>query len=167
MAKYSFGLKTVKFGTPTGTATMPTTLEQFAMTVKGSLKLSESDPSLKEFTVEEQSSPVEQVISEDSKLTVEWQCYDISPAIISKVKGGTVTAGTNDDTWAAPSSSSIIKLALQIETPGGIKINIPRASVVARFDGTIGKEELLTMSVKVTALDPGDGGSPYSVVIPD
>ncbi|PZX18108.1 hypothetical protein LX69_01145 [Breznakibacter xylanolyticus] len=167
MAKYSFGLKTVKFGTPTGTVAMPAVLEQFAMTVKGSLKLSESEASLKEFYVEEQSAPVEQVIAEDSQLTAEWQCYDIAPAIITKVKGGTVTAGETSDTWAAPGSSSIIKLAVELETASGVKVLIPKASVVARFDGAMGKEELLMMSIKLTALDPGDGGSPYSIVIPD
>jgi len=167
MPKYSFGLKSVKFGTPTNTATMPVTLAPFAMTVKGSLKFTESDPTLKDFNVEEQSAPVEQVISEDSKLTVEWECYDIDPLIIAEVKGGSTVDGASDTTWKAPSSSSIIKKALQLETPTGIKINIPKASIVARFDGTIGKEELLKMVVKVTALDPGDGGSPYSIVIPD
>lgn len=167
MAKYTFGLKSVKFGTPTGTVAMPAVMDLFAATVKGSLKLSESEPTLKEFFVEEQSAPVEQVISEDSKLTAEWQCYDISPDIITKVKGGTVTAGASDDTWAAPAGSSLIKLAVELETSKGVKVKIPNASVVARFDGTLGKEELLTMSIKLTALDPGDGGSPFSVVIPD
>ena len=167
MAKYALGLKSVKFGTPTGTATMPAVLEAFAQTVKGSMTISETEASVNDFTVEEQDAPVEQIITDNSKWEAVWKCYNISSEILTKVKGGESVTGASETTWKAPASSSILKLAMEIETTSGAKFQVPRASVVARFDGTVGKDDMLQLEVKATALDPGDGGSSYMVVNPD
>jgi len=166
MAKYVFGLKSVKFGTPTGTAAMPAALdmEEFAQTVRGSMTLSETEPTVQDFNVEEQDAPVEQAITESSKLELTWRAYDLSPAIIEIVKGG--DGSTLATTWTAPAKTTMIKLAIEIETDGGSTIAIPNANIVARLDGVIGREDMLQLEVKGTALDPGDGGSPFSVVFP-
>lgn len=164
MAKYVFGLKSVKFGTPTGDATMPAVLDAFAQTVRGSMTLSETEATVQDFNVEEQDAPVEQAITESSKLEVTWRAYDLSPAMLEIVKGGDGT--TLATTWEAPNKSTLLKLALEIETDNGSKIQIPRANVMARIDGTVGREDMLQVEVTATALDPGDGGAPFSVVFP-
>jgi hypothetical protein len=167
MAQFAFGLKSVKFGTPTGTSTMPVTVTDFAKTVKGSMTLSESEATVQDFFVEEQVAPVESIITEDSKMDIVWKCYDISAAIVSQVKGGTVVDGTTETTWKAPTGSVNIKLAIELTTESGVKILIPNASIIGRFDGTLGKADMLQMEVKATPLDPGDGGAAYHIVIPD
>jgi hypothetical protein len=162
MAKYVLGLKSVKFGTPTDESAMPTSMEAFAQTVRGSMTVSETEPTIQDFNVEEQDAPVEQAITESSKLEVTWRAYDLSPAILEKVKGG----DSDSSSWEAPAKAVMIKLALEIETDNGTKIQVPKANVIARFDGTVGREDMLQLEVTATALDPGDGGSPFSVVFP-
>ncbi len=167
MAKYSIGLKSVKFGTPTGGATMPETMEAFATTVKGSMTLSESEPSIQDFNVEEQDSPIEQAITESSKLEAKWKAYDLSPNILQKVKGGNVSSEAGvSETWEAPSKSSLIKLALEIESDTGAKYRVPNANVIARIDGSVGRDDMLQLDLSATALDPGDGGAPFSIEFP-
>lgn len=166
MAKFAFGLKSVKFGDPTGTVAMPETLTDFAKTVKGSMTLEESEATEEKFYVEEQSAPVESVITEDSELEATWECYDIAPEILAIVKGGTTTTSATEKTWSAPSSAVRIKKAIQLTTESGAKITIPNATITARITGKVGKEELLKLSVKATPLDPGDGGSPFQIITP-
>lgn len=164
MANYLFGLKSVKFGTPESDGTMPASLTVFAQTVRGSMTLSETEAAVQDFNVEEQDSPVEQAITESSKLEATWRAYDLSPAVIAKVKGG--TAGTSPDKWSAPTKSVLLKLALEIETDNGTKIQIPYANVQARFDGTIGREDMLQLEVKATALSPGANIAPFAIEFP-
>lgn len=166
MAKYVLGLKSVKFGTPTGTAAMPAALDMddFAQTVRGSMTLSETEPTIQDFNVEEQDAPVEQAITESSKLELMWRAYDLSPAILELVKGGDGT--TLATTWKAAPKTTMIKLAIEVGTDNGTKVQIPNANIIARLDGTIGREDMLQLEVRGTALDPGDGGVPFSVVFP-
>lgn len=162
MARYILGLASVEFGTPTGTVAMPGTMTAFAQTVEGSFTLSESEPQTQEFKVEESDAPVVVNVSESKKLEANWRCYDVDPAIMTLVMGGTSTPGTGRTTWSAPAKSSIIELALRLTDDAGNIVNVPKANVVARVDGQFGRGGILQLAVKATALDPGDGGSPYN-----
>lgn len=159
MPKYTIGLKSVKFGTPTETVTMPVSMTAWAQTVKGSMTIEESEAEVKNFNVEEVSSPVKQAIVQDGVLTVTWKAYDLDPAIIAAVKNGTATATK----FSAAANSAIIEKALEVTTDEDVKFTIPKASIVARLTGSIGGEDMLQMEVKATAIDPGDGGSPWQV----
>jgi len=169
--KYAYGIKTVKFGTPTGDSTMPETLTQWAQTVRGSLTLSEEEAQTKEFNVEEVSSPVKEIVTDAGALTAKWRAYDLTPSLVVVVKGGTAstegTGATAMVTYAGPTSVASIDLALQIETTNGVIWNIYKASVLARFDGGISAENLLEMEVSAKALDPGAGTSPYGFKLPN
>lgn len=167
--KYVLGLKSVKFGIPTGDSSMPTEMEPFAKTVRGTMTISESEPTVQDFYVEEQDAPVEQSITESSKLEVTWKAYDMSAATLEKVKGGTAVEDNGVDTpesYTAPAKTILKKLALEIETNTGSKYLIPKANVIARIDGTIGREDMLQVEVTATALDPGDGKGPWTIEWP-
>lgn len=157
MAKHVIGLKGVKFGTPTGTAAMPVTMEAFAGTVEGSMTLSESEATIEKFKEEESVAPVAVSISAESEMEIVWKCHDLSPSILAKVKGGTATATK----WTAPTSSVVIELAVELESLSGAKILIPKATIIARIDGTIGRGNILQMEVKATPMTPDDGGAPF------
>ncbi|MDX9847468.1 MAG: hypothetical protein RBT74_10855 [Tenuifilaceae bacterium] len=157
--KYTLGLKWVKFGTPTGTATMPATLTDFAKTVKGSMTVDESESTIKDFNVEEVDAPVRQAITENGKLTLVWKAYNLDPEIIAAVKGGTSTATK----FSAPAKSVIIEKALEVKSIDNVVFAIPKASIVARVTGQIGTDDMLQLEVKATAIDPGDGGSPWFI----
>lgn len=162
MAKYSLGLKSVKYGTPTGTDTMPVTMTAFAKTVTGSMTIEEKDPSVKEFTVEELDAPIRRAITENGTLELKWKCYDIDPAMITIVKGGTATSTK----FSAPAKSVLIDLALEVTSDDNVEFHIPKASVSARITGSIGGEDMVQMEVTAVAIDPGNGGSPWAIEFP-
>lgn len=157
--KYSIGLKWVKFGTPTGTVAMPATLTDFAKTVKGSMTIEEAEPSITDFKVEEVDSPVKQSITENGTLSLTWRSYNLDPAIIAMVKGGTSTATK----FSAPAKSVIIEKALEVKSDDNLVFAIPKASIVARVVGQVGADDMLQLEIKATAIDPGDGGSPWYI----
>jgi hypothetical protein len=170
--KYAYGIKSVKFGTPTGTATMPTAgaMTTWAQTVAGSLTLSEDEATTKEFKVEETTSPVKEIVTDAGALTAQWRAYDLTPTYLTVVKGGVGgTAGTGAArmlTYDGPTSVTDQELALEITTTNNIVFSIYKASVIARLDGGVGRENLLEVEVRAKALDPGDGGSPYQIELP-
>ncbi len=163
MATYAFKLKAVSFGTPTGTAVMPTTMTAFSKSVKGSVNLNESEPEIKELETEEDTAPEITIVSKDSQLVASWNTRDVSPAALAQIKGGTATGTTK---WAAPAKTSIIELALKMESQSGVVITVPRGRVIAVIDGTLGSDEALLVKIKVTALNPLDGGSPFELDYP-
>ena len=168
--KYAYGIKTVKFGTPTETASMPTGLTSWAQTVAGSLTLSEDEATTKEFKVEETTTPVKDIVTDAGALTAQWRAYDLTPDYLTVVKGGTSgntgATGSYMLTFEGPTSVTDQELALEITTTNNIVFSIYKASVIARFDGGVGRENLLEVEVRAKALDPGDGGSPYMIKLP-
>lgn len=167
--KYAYGIASVKFGTPTGTNTMPGTLNAWAQTVAGSLTISEEEAQKKKFNVEEVTTPVKEIVTDVGALAAKWRGYDLSPALLAVVKGGTSTtpAAPTPHTYDGPTSVVAKELALEITTTSGIKFKVYKASVLARFDGGVGRENLLEVEVTASALDPGDGSSPYQIEIPN
>lgn len=171
--KYMYGIKSVKFGTPTGSAGMPlaSAMTAWAQTVRGSFTLSEDEAQKKEFKVEEVTSPVKEIVTDAGALTGKWRAYDLTPSLMTVVKGGASgTAGAGASamvTYAGPTSVVALELALEVTTTNNAVFNIYKASVLARFDGGISAESLLEMEVSAKALDPGDGGSPYMISLPN
>lgn len=155
--KLVYGIKAVKLGTPTGLATMPTSLTQFAETVKGSFTLAETDPTYFNATTEESSAPLETITDVDGILEGTWKTYDYTPATLALVKGGTVTGAK----WQAPATTPELRTALAIETTAGINLNVYKAKISAKFTGVISKGGFSEIEVKFTALSPGTGLSPY------
>lgn len=167
--KYVFGVKSVKFGTPTGSDEMPGSLTAFAQTVAGSLTLSEDEAQTKDFNVEEVTTPVKTIVTSVGALTATWRAYDLSPATLALVKGGTSTtpAAPAAHTYDGPLSVVAKDLALEITTTNDVVIKVYNAAVLARFDGSVGRENLLELEISAIAQDPGDGTSPYQISFPN
>ncbi len=169
--KFAYGIKSIKFGTPTGTATMPAggAMTAFAQTVAGSMTISEDEAQTKDFKVEEVTTPVKTTVTDVGALSATWRCYDISPAILALVKGGTATtpAAPTAHTYDGPISVTTKSLALEITTTDDVVFEVYKCAVLARFDGGVGRESILELEVKAIAQDPGDGGSPYQITFPN
>lgn len=164
--KYAYGIASVKFGTPTGSNTMPGSLSQWAQTVQGSLTLSEAEAQTKEFYVEEATTPVHSIITQPGATTITWRAYDLTPDLIEVVKGGTSGTDGASLTWLAPTTLEPMELALEITTTNGVVFEFYKTSVLARFDSVVGREQLLELEAKATVLDPGDGSEPYMITLP-
>lgn len=170
--KYAYGIKTIKFGTPTDAGTMPTGLNQWAETVEGSLTISEEEATLKDFKVEEKTAPIITLKTAEGALTAQWRAYDLTPSLLAIVKGGDATTSGSGSArvaiFKAPAVSESIELALQIETTNNIIFNIYKAAITSRFDGPVGRENLLEQEVRARAIDPGGTGdaNPYEIQLP-
>lgn len=168
--KYAYGIKTVKYGTPTGGSTMPAVLTQWAQTVEGTFTLSEDESQSKDFKVEETTTPVHNIVTDAGAMKLKWRAYDITPSLVVIMKGGTAGAEVGPPayiTYDGPISVAAVQLAIQIETTNGAIFNIYKASLVARFDGALSRTDLLQMEVSGTVLDPGSGTSPYEIKLPN
>ncbi|MCK9428260.1 MAG: hypothetical protein M0P92_06235, partial [Acholeplasmataceae bacterium] len=110
---------------------MPTganTATAWAQTVAGSLVLSEDEATTKDFNVEEVSTPVKTIVTSVGALTATWRSYDITPALLTVVKGGTATstgAGTGKKAvFYGPETVKALDLALEIITDNDVVINV-------------------------------------------
>ena len=159
MPRYITGLASVEYGTPTGTAAMPDPMTKFSETVKGSLKISESDPSVKDLEVEESDAPLDQIITSSMVLTASWNVYDIAADKVEVFKGGTVSTAK----YSAPAKTVLVKKAIRFTDDNGVVFCIPNASCYAKIDGMIGKEDLLQMLITAKALMPDDGSEPWYI----
>lgn len=177
MASYLYGIKSVKYGAVVATGdgfAMPASgdLTPWAYTVQGSLTISEDESTTTEFYVEEVTTPVHSIVTDPGKLTMTWRAYDMTPALIAVMKGGTAATGTGEDYYYGPESVEAIEMSLEVTTTNDIVFEIPRASCLARFDSVLGRENLLEMEVKATALAPETKGTgatdqaPYRFRIP-
>ena len=177
MANYLYGIKSVNYGAVVATGSgfaIPASgdLTSWAMTVAGSLTLSEDESTTTEFFVEEVSTPVHSIVTDPGKLNMTWRAYDMTPALIAVMKGGTSATGTGEDYYYGPETVAAIEMSLVVTTTNDIVFEVPRASCLARFDSGLGRESLLEMEVKATALAPETTGTgatdqaPYRFRIP-
>lgn len=155
--KLVYGIKSVKYGTPTGLATMPVTVAALAGTVKGSFTFSETESTTIDAVIEEADLPLETITSEASKLEGSWKIFDNTAATLVALMGGTATG----DVWDAPAVKPEVRMALEITTTAGPAIYIYKAKIVARETGILSKEGFKQIEIKFTALSPGDGLSGY------
>lgn len=177
MASYLYGIKSVKYGDVVATGSgfeMPASgdLTPWAYTVQGSLTISEDESTTTEFYVEEVTTPVHSIVTDPGKLTMTWRAYDMTPALIAVMKGGATGTGSGEEYYYGPESVEAIEKSLEITTTNDIVFEIPRASCLSRFDSVLGRENLLEMEVKATALAPETTGTgatnkaPYRFRIP-
>lgn len=174
MAKYLYGIKSIKYGTVAATGTdavMPASgdMNNWAQTVQGSFTLSEDESTTKEFFVEETTTAVHSVVTDAGQLKATWRAYDMTPTLIAIMKEGTAGTGAGTLTYLGPETVDSVELALEITTTNDVIIEIYRASCLARFDSVLGRENLLEMEVTATALTPENTGTthpPYKITIP-
>lgn len=177
MAKYVYGIKSVKYGAVTSTGTspsMPATgdLTSWAQTVKGSLTISEDEATETEFFVEETTTRVHSIVTDAGQLKVTWRAYDVTPALVAVMKGGRATGdGGTYLIYDGPSTVDAVEMSLEITTTDNSIFNIYRASCLGRFDSVVGRENLMEMEVVATAMAPETTGtgtydqSPYQIKI--
>lgn len=163
MAKLVYQITSVKFGTPTNLATMPETLTAWSPTVEGSCTVVESDPQTKEIKSEESVAPEYEIKIEEGSLEIKWKSFDMTPANLAIVKGGTSTATK----YTAPGTLTLINLALQINAKdadgNNVKFNVFKASIKAKIDGVLTRTDVLQVSVSAKALAPASGLAPWEI----
>ena len=161
MAEYIYTVSTVKYGTPTGSNTMPASGDMTALpnTVKGSVTLDETEGTTAEFEVDQQISPVMSTRTAEGKFSSVMQFYDMSFENIAALKGGT---GNASGYTPATGYTNILK-ALEIMTVSGHKFEFYNAAVAARITGGLARDKMIVLEVKAIPLMSTDLAGSYYI----
>lgn len=89
MAKKIFGLASAKFGPVASDGGMGTALNTIGETVAGTASITTEDNQTTDFNIEESSSPVETIVSQEGKISFAWSSYKLGYSVLKKMFGGT------------------------------------------------------------------------------
>jgi len=145
MSNLVFAVKTVKYGTPTGSNTMPVSGDLTALpdTVKGSIEIEETEGATQKFNVDQRADPVKILKTEESELTSKMQFYDLTYATIADIKGGTAATGS----YTPATGFTTIEKAIQVTTDSGHVIDMYNAYVSVRLMNGGGRDKLFSMEM--------------------
>jgi peptidoglycan hydrolase-like protein with peptidoglycan-binding domain len=149
MADYIYAVQTIKYGTPTGSNTMPASGAMVTLpdTVKGSIAIEETEFSLQKFFTDQKLDPVQILKTEEGAFTVVAQFYDMTVGAIAALKGGTAVTGATNSYTPAVGFSTISK-AIAIAFESGHTLNLYNATVLARIVGNGARDKMMTWEVK-------------------
>lgn len=142
-------------GTPGEYATL-------GLTHEGSCTMVDEDPTTQDFYCEEEDDPVVS-ISKRGKTTINFSVMNASPGTMKKAFGGEVANGT----WEAPEKMPIIEKAVRITPQLGCTFEVPRASLVAKINGTFSKTGIFLVDIVLTVKKPKKGGRIKMIENPD
>lgn len=127
--------------------------ETLGLTHEGSCTMVDEDPTTQDFYCEEEDDPVVS-ISKRGKTTINFSVMNASPETMAKVFGGT----TKDGVWEAPEKMPVIEKAARITPQLGCTFEVPRASLVAKMNGTFSKTGIFLVDIVLTVKKPKKGG---------
>ena len=145
---YVFSIKSVKYGTPTGSNTMPTSgdLTPLPYTVKGSITFEQTEGTFSEFYVDQLPDPIKVITSDKGKLATSIKIYDLNYETMAVLMGG-----TGDDTGYTPALGWVdINLAMQINTDSLHTFDFYNSQVSARILDGGGRDKMFSIEAKLT-----------------
>jgi hypothetical protein len=153
MPKHAFGLAQVRMGTIESDGGMALTLVTIGETVSGTMVLTSEDNTVTDFNIEESSSPVESIVSQPGKVTLNWSSYDVSADNLVLFFGGTKVTGPPIK-WKAPDSFIDVEKSLEVTDKKGNILRITRAKISAKFGLSFAKDKLGQVDLSATILQP-------------
>lgn len=162
---YIYSIKTIKYGTPTGTGTMPASgsLIDLGNTVRGSVTIEESEGSVTKFKVDQKRASILELATGDEELTVNAQFPDIDYVNLAALKGGTSSSAGGFNTFTPAVGFTSVQKALEVELDSGHKVNIFNAQVFARIMNGGGRDKMLAIALKATPLLTADGLAEWEI----
>lgn len=147
MANYIFSVKSVKYGTPTGTNTMPASgaMTDLPNTVRDSVTIEESDATIQKFYVDQKAEPVKSVITEMGEIMATMQFYDMDYATLAAMKGGTGNASG----WTPAVGFAQVEKAISIELDSGHFIDIYNGHLDGKIVGGGGRSSMFAFELKI------------------
>ncbi len=89
MAKKIFGLSSIKYADVAVDGGMGSDFNTSPETVVGTATITQEDPTITDFNIEESDSPVESIQTQAGKVTFAWSSYNIGYLMLKKLFGGT------------------------------------------------------------------------------
>lgn len=158
---YIYGVKSVKYGTPTGTATMPASgsMTPLPDRVKGSIAISEADGTSAKFYVEQKPHPIKVIKTEEGEFSASMEFYDLDYTTVAALKGGVGNASG----WTPSNTFVNIELALSIEMDSGQVIDFYNASCDTTLNFAGGRDTMGSMKMVAMPQLTADGTGTYHV----
>ena len=141
---------------------MVTTLTQIGYTDRDSCVFSSEDPEETEIEVEEVDDPID-IISKGGKKTLKFTLADPDETALALLMGGTGDATPGTESYTAPDTFPIIEQSIIVTPNKGLILSIPRARIVAKWNGNFSKTSQLKIDVVATVMTPTKSGlAPFS-----
>lgn len=149
-AELVFAVQAIKYGTPTGAATMPSSGAMVTLpdTVRGTITIEEAEGILTPFLVDQKRDPIKNIKTEEGQLLITAQFYDLTVGLLAALKGGAAVTGAT--TSYSPSTGyANVEKAVEIAFESGHKLNIYNGSVRARLTGKGDRASMMMWEIKV------------------
>ncbi len=159
-------VKKLRYGTPTGTDTMPVSLTELPNTVKGSVTMDESDPTFQDFFEDQIESPIDSVEVEKGDVDFKASFYQFDYDMLAALKGGTSVAAvpsTSPAKWKNGVVYQTKKLALQVETESGHYLNFYNARLFVKIVGGGGRDQKLMIAMVIRPLATEDRAGDWEI----
>lgn len=159
--QHIYSVKSVKFGTPTGTGTVPDSGDLTALpnTEKGSVVIEESESTATPFYEDQSPYPIENIEQELGSFSLVARFNDIQFDTLATFKGGTGTVSG----YEPATGWQTIKKALVIETDSGHTVDFRNAQCRMRITNLGGRDKLASVELKAMPLICADGSAPYKI----
>lgn len=156
------GLQQILVGDIAADGGAGTDLVQLGYTNEDSATFTQDEATTTEFYVEELDDPI-LTNERPGATTFTWVIANPDLEVLERLFGGTITGtGTSASprVWNAPDRmpTNLFKTIKIVPETGLESITIPRAKISARFDGTIGRNSLLGVTVVATVNKPTKDG---------
>ncbi len=149
--KFTRGLSALKFGVPTGLATMPTTLVAVDWSKEGSVAINITEPDKTDINIEEADTPL-RVLYGSREITIEVETYDTSPDSLAQFFGGSVATAKWTPDAIISADDQAVEITTRADDGTSMKICIPKAAIMATMSGSLTKKDGLTIKYKITPL---------------
>ena len=158
---YIYSVKSVKYGTPTGLATMPASGSMVSLpdTVKGSIDLEEAEGTTQDFFTDQKIDSIKKVKTEEGQFVATFQFYDLDYTMLAAIKGGSGDASG----WTPSTGYTLIEKALEIATDSGHVFDFFNASIDSRILGGGGRDAMFMVEMKATPQVTADGLGSYKI----
>lgn len=135
-----------------------TVFVSLGQTYEDSFNSTVEDGNVTGINVEEQDDAIYEHRSKGAK-TISWQIPNPDMEQVVKIFGGTYLAGK----YSAPRKMIQKDVTVQVEFELGGKWTYNRVSLVANFDGQVGRNNAQMLSISGRVLAPTDGTSPIEI----
>ncbi|WP_343302848.1 hypothetical protein AAHN97_14985 [Chitinophaga niabensis] len=165
MPKVKIGLKLLEMGPIAVDGGMGTVLTPLACTVVDTALLTSEAATVTDFPIEEEDDPY-YTSSVAGKKTLTFSSYDMDPASLVRVLGGSATTdASGNNIYEAPSATPVIEQSFRLTDQKGNITEIPRGKVDAIIQQKFQKSGLAQVDVTVTVLKPTKAGvAPYRII---
>lgn len=167
MAKAEIGLKKFLMGDVAGDGGMGAVLTELGPTVVDTALLTSEAPTTTDFPVEEYDTPFYSQVT-PGKDTLTLSVYDVEPASLVRVLGGTVSVdASGNNVWEAPLESPQIEQSCRLITQKNGIVDIPRGKISATKQFNFRKSALFQVDISIDILKPEkEGVSPIKYTKP-